>query len=294
MNELEEIKKKLQYPFSAENIKYRVQSSGYTDENTYVIIIPYIDARDVQKRFDDVIGWDKWEPKYQPIQNGFICTIRIFVDGRWIEKQDGAEYTAGVKGHEIKGGFSEAFKRTASAGYGVGRHLYNLKEEFADISNTSKYGYEKIWIKKKYSKTNEGKWIWWKKANKNSTGNKIEETEGIKETIVKNDRCENIKEQNINKIESKPLVDRAYKEIGKEKRFEKKESKLKGNIKNLYDILIVKAENDEIKCQELLYQYTKFKTNDGKEIGKRDFHTLSEKWASITLDKVNKNIGGVN
>jgi hypothetical protein len=69
-----------------------------------------------------------WEDGYIETAKGrVICTIRLEIGGRWIEKSDGAGDTD-VEGE--KGGISDAFKR-AAVKWGVGRYLYDVEPVWA-------------------------------------------------------------------------------------------------------------------------------------------------------------------
>lgn len=126
----DEIGRQLRAPFEEEDIKWRVQTAGVSDNgNPYVMVIPYVSNRAIQKRFDDVFGVFGWENVYQPTPggNGWLCGITIHGEGRSVTKWDGADNT---NIESLKGGLSGAMKR-AAVQLGVGRYLYGLKEEFA-------------------------------------------------------------------------------------------------------------------------------------------------------------------
>jgi Rad52/22 family double-strand break repair protein len=87
--------------------------------------LPYITARTVMNRLDEVLGPANWWDKYMPIENGVICELTIrFPDGSTLTKSD-AGGCAGMAdaGDDEKSAFSDAFKR-AAVKFGVGRYLY--------------------------------------------------------------------------------------------------------------------------------------------------------------------------
>jgi len=84
--------------------------------------LAYIDARDVMKRLDDVMGVGNYQTKYVPVDGGFICELSLLIDGNWITRSDGASNT---KIEPVKGGISDALKRAANA-WGIGRYLYYM------------------------------------------------------------------------------------------------------------------------------------------------------------------------
>lgn len=94
--------------------------------------MPYISARGIQNRLDEIFGVDGWSPEYTVVpEMGVICTLRCSFDGGEITKSDGAEFT---QVSPLKGGFSGALKRTASV-LGIGRYLYNLPEVTVSLKN---------------------------------------------------------------------------------------------------------------------------------------------------------------
>lgn len=111
----EGILKQLKDPFKPEIVKFRQGGGG---------LLGYIDARDVMKRLDDVLGVENWRDEYKEVNGGIICTLHIRngQDGEWIGKSNGANYT---KIEPVKGGISGALKR-AAVEWGVGRYLYYL------------------------------------------------------------------------------------------------------------------------------------------------------------------------
>lgn len=103
---------KLKEPFLP---KWRVQSI----KQGKAICVAYLDARQVQERFDDVCGAKNWQNTYDS-ETG-VSSIGILIDNDWVWKSDvGTESNV----EKIKGKASDAFKRAAVL-WGVGRELYN-------------------------------------------------------------------------------------------------------------------------------------------------------------------------
>ena len=96
--------------------------------------LAYIDARDVMKRLDEVMGADKYQTKYTAVDGGFVCELSLFIDGNWITRSDGASNT---KIEPIKGGISDSLKRAANA-WGIGRYLYYMPK-WANQDNVAKW-----------------------------------------------------------------------------------------------------------------------------------------------------------
>ena len=119
-------------PFPAEEIEWRVGSTN--KDKTKGIALAYLTARAVMNRLDDVLGPENWQDSYTTIPGkddtkGYICTISIRFGDTWVAKQDGADES---NMESIKGGISDAFKRTAVK-WGVGRYLYNLPNEWVAL-----------------------------------------------------------------------------------------------------------------------------------------------------------------
>ncbi len=132
--------KKLEYPFAADEIEWRVCRT--TKDKTKGQVAAYVDSRAIQERLDTVLGRDNWQNHFCTVtgkdKNSIthICEISIFYAdrGEWITKSNGAGCT---DFEPIKGGLSNAFKRAASM-WGIGRYLYNLTGIWIPI-NEGKY-----------------------------------------------------------------------------------------------------------------------------------------------------------
>ena len=119
-------------PFPASDVSWRLQ---YVNEQRMQgIAVPYLDARAVADRLDEVVGQNRWKDSYTPwhdsvsgkkTKSSQLCTISIYDDelGQWIDKTDGAEDT---DTEPIKGGLSDAFKR-AAVKWNIGRYLYSFE-----------------------------------------------------------------------------------------------------------------------------------------------------------------------
>jgi len=114
---------KLTRPLTAEEIEWKIIST----KNGQTVLAPFIDARAVMARLDEVFGPFGWQVRYAPAQvgeeHGVIASIAIRnpETGEWVEKQDGSGAT---DMEPFKGGISSAFKRAAVA-WGIGRDLYS-------------------------------------------------------------------------------------------------------------------------------------------------------------------------
>lgn len=148
--------KKLAEPFPAEDIEWRVQSSGTSNGVPWARVLAYVTARAIMGRLDEVVGPENWKPRYTYEGGGVMCYLSIRVSREngdmpyWVEKGDGAEQTDIEK---FKGGISSALKRAASV-WGIGRYLYKLETGFAECDkNTKRFP--------NYGKTKEGTQFSW-------------------------------------------------------------------------------------------------------------------------------------
>ena len=118
--------KALQAPFGVEDMEWRVQQAGSTQQGkSWAIVVPYITNRAIQQRLDDVCGIDGWKNEYTstPNDKGTLCGISVKFGENWITKWDGAEDT---DIEAVKGGLSSAMKR-AAVQWGIGRYLYKYE-----------------------------------------------------------------------------------------------------------------------------------------------------------------------
>lgn len=118
-------------PFPASDVSWRLQ---YVNEQRMQgIAVPYLDARAVADRLDEVVGQNRWKDSFTPwhesvsgkkTKSSQLCTISIYDDelGQWIDKTDGAE-DSDIEA--VKGGLSDAFKR-AAVKWNIGRYLYSF------------------------------------------------------------------------------------------------------------------------------------------------------------------------
>ena len=118
-------------PFPASDVSWRLQ---YVNEQRMQgIAVPYLDARAVADRLDEVVGQNRWKDSFtswhesvlgKKTKSSQLCTISIYDDelGQWIDKTDGAE-DSDIEA--VKGGLSDAFKR-AAVKWNIGRYLYSF------------------------------------------------------------------------------------------------------------------------------------------------------------------------
>ena len=128
----ETLLKQLKDPFDPRFIKWRVGATN--QEKTKGIALAYLDAREVQKRLDDVMGLGNWQDRYIEVKDGFICELDLLINDRWVTKSNTAGNT---KVDPVKGGGSDSFKRAASK-WGIGRYLYYLPNVWVPLKQQGK------------------------------------------------------------------------------------------------------------------------------------------------------------
>lgn len=141
--------------FDESELEWRPQSQGINGDTAWIIVIPYIQARAIQKRLDEVFGFDGWQDEYRTDKTAnIICRLSVWSEkkNQWISKENGASET---HIEAFKGGISSAFKRVAASGYGIGRYLYDLKPVYAECTLNKRNDWNK-------SKDKSGKTIYWK------------------------------------------------------------------------------------------------------------------------------------
>lgn len=121
---------RLQEPFHAQDIEWRVQRAMSTSRGPKAVVLAYVTNRAIMNRLDEVFGIGNWKNEFKEWRDkGVLCGISVKLDGEWVTKWDGAEET---NIEAVKGGFSGSMKR-AAVQWGIGRYLYNLEETWVDV-----------------------------------------------------------------------------------------------------------------------------------------------------------------
>ena len=131
----EEQARLLAEPFTFDEIEWRVLR--ISKKHPVAQVAAYVDSRAIQNRLDRVLGRENWQNRFVTVMGSdkeitsHICELSIYYPERkeWITKSDGAGCT---DIEPVKGGLSNAFKRSASM-WNIGRYLYGLKDIWADI-----------------------------------------------------------------------------------------------------------------------------------------------------------------
>lgn len=126
----EQIYWELAKPFPVNRLSWRPGSTNKRAQEAKglkadkCIALAYIDARDVMRRLESVLGPFGWETESP---DPHVCRLSLHLpDGRIVTRTNRAGDT------EIdaeKGAYSTAFKR-AAADFGVGRYLYELPNKW--------------------------------------------------------------------------------------------------------------------------------------------------------------------
>lgn len=130
---IDQLMQELQAPFKEEELGFKVGATNA--EKTMGLALCYVEARAIQNRLDQVVGFTNWKVSYREVKDGFLCCMSLKVDGDWISKEDGARNT---NYEAIKGGISSAFKRVAASGWGIGRYLYDVRNQWFPIKQNGK------------------------------------------------------------------------------------------------------------------------------------------------------------
>lgn len=106
-------------------LKWRVRTAFPSKANpTHVILVGYVDSRQVQDLLDQVCGPENWCDEYYESKGKQFCKIGIKCDDNWIYKSDSGEPTSISS---TKGESSDAFKR-AAVKWGINRTAYKVGE----------------------------------------------------------------------------------------------------------------------------------------------------------------------
>ena len=132
----DQLMQELQEPFREDELEFKVGATN--SDKTMGLALAYVEARSIQNRLDKVVGITNWKVTYREVQGGFLCSMSLRIDGEWVSKEDGAQNT---DYESVKGGISSAFKRVAASGWGIGRYLYCVRNQWFPIKQKGK-GYE--------------------------------------------------------------------------------------------------------------------------------------------------------
>jgi len=124
-------------PFPPHLISWRVGATN--KEKTKGLALAFIDARDVMRRLNEVVGPANWQNDYPHANGKTVCRIGIAIprptaNYEWVWKSDGAG-DSDVEAE--KGALSDAFKR-AAVRWGIGLYLYDISSPWVAIESYGK------------------------------------------------------------------------------------------------------------------------------------------------------------
>ena len=127
--EIDGLAHNLAAPFDATEVKFKPQHIA----GNRALAVPFVDARVIQDRLDEVLGVMGWQDSYECLPDGsVVCRLRIRLGAEWITKEDvGGQSEQPDEGDRRKAAFSDALKR-AAVKFGIGRYLYRLKPQWVD------------------------------------------------------------------------------------------------------------------------------------------------------------------
>ncbi len=137
-------------PFRGKDLEWRIQRAGVKKSGEiWAIVVPYVDARAIFDRLDQVVGPANWQTALQPTgpmgkSGGMTGGIGVKFDGEWIWKWDAAQ-ASDIE--PVKGAASGAIKR-AAVQLGMGRDLYGVGDLFAKIHDRGRH-FAKVEVKEK-------------------------------------------------------------------------------------------------------------------------------------------------
>src|SRR6266511_3562535 len=72
-------------PFDVAEVKFKPQ----TVSGNRALAVPFVDARVIQDRLDDVLGVMGWQDSYECLPDGsVVCRLKIRLGDEWIVKED--------------------------------------------------------------------------------------------------------------------------------------------------------------------------------------------------------------
>ncbi|WP_299432122.1 Rad52/Rad22 family DNA repair protein [uncultured Meiothermus sp.] len=118
----------LSEPFPPEELQWRVEA--LSKDKRRALVVPYVDARIVLDRLDEVVGTNGWQDNYvvlhaPPPEAAGNYAVKCRLTVMDISKEDVGE------GDSFKSAFSDALMR-AAVKFGVGRFLYRLDKQWVD------------------------------------------------------------------------------------------------------------------------------------------------------------------
>ncbi len=129
------LEEKLALPFAEEEVKFKPA----VVTGNRALAMPYVDARVIMDRLDEVFGVGGWEDEIEFLPDGScVCRLKVKIDGQWISKCDvGGASEQPDEGDRHKAAVSDGLKR-AAVKVGIGRYLYRQEPIWADYDQKKK------------------------------------------------------------------------------------------------------------------------------------------------------------
>jgi len=124
-----EIQAQLSAPFSSQSVHWRVVA--FNAEKTMARVMPYVDARAVIDRLNQVVGVGNWTDAFREVKLGDELAVECTLTINGVSKSDvgvaGSDEDSedGPRISRAKTAYSDARKR-AAVPFGIGRYLYDL------------------------------------------------------------------------------------------------------------------------------------------------------------------------
>ena len=129
MEKNKEIEKKMQAVFALDDVEYCIVSADSRERK--ILVSPYISARAVICRLDELLGNENWYDSYILSPNGVLCKLSITLEGKTSSKEGVvifAEYTAKRYAPSL------AFAK-AAAKFGLGRTIICSEEIWVSLED---------------------------------------------------------------------------------------------------------------------------------------------------------------
>jgi hypothetical protein len=114
--------------------KYRWKLNSISKAKTKCNCVAYFDARDLEKRLDEVLGQENWKDEYYSVKDTMFCRLSINTENGWLSKS-GAGERPKISG--AKGEASDAFK-LAGVKHGILRDVYDIQGQWLDYDPQKK------------------------------------------------------------------------------------------------------------------------------------------------------------
>src|SRR5262245_3192799 len=130
-----QVERRLAAPFQLNEVKFKPA----VVTGNRALALPYVDARAIQDRLDEVLGVAGWQDEYECLPDGsVVCRLRLRLGEEWITKMDvGGPSEQPDEGDRRKAAFSDALKR-AAVKFGIGRYLYRQEPQWVDYDTQKK------------------------------------------------------------------------------------------------------------------------------------------------------------